>query len=168
MKRLLTVAVVVLLTGFVLPSVALADASVVQDSCQVWTEGNNYFVRIYFTVINFSLPDVLCDLHFTPEPLPVTNDCEILEITSPMGWSGALNPLGGADWWADTPADCITQGTAKSTFSILLDPGFCCYVVDFTGPTGAIMLTQEECFTLCGKVATEESTWGRIKELYSK
>jgi len=166
MKRLLVVVVIAMMAAFVLPNLAHADASIVQDSCQVWDENGNTYVRIWFSVVNFSLPTSVCDLHFTPEPLPAPPECQMLNFTAPPGWSGFLSPLGGADFFANTPADCIAAGTIKGGFSIVLDPGFCCYVVDFTDATGAVIVSQEECFTLCGKVANELRTWGKIKDIY--
>lgn len=166
-KRLLFFALP-LLTLFVLPTASHADAAVVQDSCYVFEQGGANYVRIYFTIVNFSLPEPVCDLHLIPEPFPALPECEILECGAPAGWSCVLSPGGGADWFANTPGDCIATGTAKGEFSILLDPGFCCYVTQFTGPAGQVLLEQEECFTLCGKVATETKTWGNVKSIYSE
>jgi hypothetical protein len=117
-------------------------------------------------VVNFSLPAPVCDLHFIPEPQPVLPECEMLDATSPPGWSDVLTPLGGAERFAQTPNDCVpTNGGSKSGYTFLLDPGFCCYLVQFTDPTGAVMLEQEECF--CQKpVQTLNSTWGNIKAIY--
>ncbi|MFQ5601339.1 MAG: hypothetical protein ACE5G2_12410, partial [Candidatus Krumholzibacteriia bacterium] len=142
-----------------------ADASVVQDSCVEFSEGGLDFVRVHFSVVNFSLPAAICDLHFTPEPFPAIPGCEILECSHPMGWSCGLEPGGGASWVADTPADCIPPGEIKRGFDLLLDPEFCCYIVQFTGPAGEVLLEQEECFT-CVKVGVEGETWGAIKKLY--
>jgi hypothetical protein len=147
------------------PQFALADASVRQDSCVYYMEGENLFARVKFTVVNFSLPAPICDLHFIPEPQPPLSECTMIDTYDPMGWSSFLNPFGGADWFAHTPLDCIEPGTAKSGYGYLLDPGFCCYIVQFTGPTGEVLLEQEECF--CDKpVPTEDRTWGAIKALY--
>jgi len=56
-------------------------------------------------------------------------------------------------------------GLSASSFAFLLDPDFCCYIVQFMDATGAVMLEQEECFT-CQKVPVEDSTWGKIKQLF--
>ena len=163
MRRVLPLILTLSIALLVLPTLAFADAAVVQDSC-VWVSPTN--VRIYFTVVNFSLPAPICDLHFIPEPQPPLPECTMLGIGQPIGWSGFLNPFGGADWFANTPVDCIPQQTAKGNYWFEVDPGWCCYVVQFTDPTGAVMLEQEECFTLCGKVPIEERSWGRVKKLY--
>jgi hypothetical protein len=161
LKSLMIVALALL----ILPSVAMADASIRQDACETWVENGTTFARIHFTAINFSLPGPLCDLHFIPEPQPVRPECEMIEAVPAEGWSAFLNPFGGADWFANTPDDCIAPGTAKDGFSFLLDPGFCCYVVQFTDATGAVVLEQEECF--CEKpVQTKNATWGQVKSIY--
>jgi hypothetical protein len=38
-----------------------------------------------------------------------------------------------------TAVDRIAPGTIKEGFSFLLDPGICCYVVQYTDPTGAVV-----------------------------
>jgi hypothetical protein len=167
-KDLLLVLALPLLMILILPATSHADAALVQDSCEVFDMGGITHVRIYFTVVNFSLPTDVCDLHLIPEPQPVPPECAVLQCGAPVGWSCFLNPFGGADWFANTPNDCIAPGTGKGEFSIVLDPGFCCYIAQFTDATGQILLEQEECFTLCGKVADEEGTWGGIKSRYSK
>jgi hypothetical protein len=148
-----------------LPAMVCADASVVQDSCIAVGIPPNANVWTYFTVVNFSLPAQVCDLHFLPEPQPPLSGCVMNDVVAPEGWSVFLNPVGGADWFANTPADCIDPGTSKGSFGFLLDPDFCCYIVQFTDPTGAVILEQEGCFT-CQKVPVEERTWGHIKQLY--
>ena len=165
-RTLLLSLVVPVLFLMLVPVMAHADASVVQDSCVVVGDGPPWLeVWTYFTVVNFSLPVAVCDLHFIPEPQPSLPGCTFIEIKSPSGWSGFLNPFGGADWFANAPGDCIEPGTAKGEFAFKLDPDFCCYVVQFTDATGAVILEQEECFT-CQKVPVNEKTWGHIKELY--
>ena len=164
MKRLLLVLPVALL--LLLPNLAHADASVVQDSCVIVGTPPNANVWTYMTVVNFSLPAGVCALSFIPEPQPPAPGCEMIGVQHPVGWSVFLNPLGGADWFANTPADCIAVGTAKGGFAFLLDPAFCCYIVQFMDATGAVMLEQEECFT-CQKVPIRYKTWGMIKQLYS-
>jgi len=163
MRKSLRIFLAVSIALLILPTIVSADAAVVQDSC-VWVSQD--IVRIYFTVVNFSLPAPVCDLHFIPEPQPPLPECALLSAGSPPGWSSFLNPLGGADWYANTINDCIPAGTAKGNYWFELDPGFCCYVVQFTDPTGAVILEQEECFTLCGKVPIEERSLGGVKKLY--
>jgi hypothetical protein len=161
-KGYLFVFVVLLL---VLPGNANADVSVVQDSCVAVGIPPNASVWTYFTVVNFSLPEMICDLHFIPEPQPPSPGCEMIDLQSAAGWSGFLSPIGGAEWFANTPADCIVPGSSKGEFAFLLDPDFCCYIVQFTGATGAVIWEQEECFT-CQKVPVENRSWGHIKKLY--
>lgn len=165
MNRLLALCVLPLILLFLVPSGTLADASVVQDSCITVGTVPPYNVWTYFTVVNFSLPAPVCDIHFIPEPQPVLPRCRFIDLHTPAGWVGQLNTLGGADWFAGSTATCIPVGGAQGGFAFLLDPDYCCYVVQFTGPAGEILLEQEECFT-CQKVPTDESTWGHIKQLY--
>jgi hypothetical protein len=161
-KRLLTVFALAL---FALPITAFADASLRQDGCIPFEEGGIEYVDVWFTAINFSLPAELCDIHLIPEPQPPDPACIIIQCSAPPGWSCFLRADGGADWFANTPADCISPGSALSGFHFVLDPGYCCYIVQFTGPAGDVLLEQEECF--CDKtVGTEESTWGQIKSRY--
>lgn len=166
MKKLLTALSIPLLILGLVPAVSHADASVVQDSC-IAVPGPQppYNVWTYFTVINFSLPAAVCGIHVVPEPLPVLPRCEIIDLHSPVGWSGNLNATGGADWVAASPADCIPVAGAKGEFAFLLDPDYCCYVVQFLGPAGELLLEQEECFT-CQKVPSQQNTWGQVKEFY--
>ncbi|MEJ2721316.1 MAG: hypothetical protein P8181_09270 [bacterium] len=159
-KRLLPLVVLALI-----PVMVHADASVVQDSCVVVGTPPNASVWTYFTVVNFSLPTSVCDVHFIPEPQPPNPGCEMIGCVAPAGWSCFLNPLGGGDWFANTPTDCIAPGTHKGGFAFLLDPAYCCYIVQFTDATGAVILEQEECFT-CQKVPVDEKSWGAIKEMY--
>ena len=166
MKRFLLLLAVPLLLGSLGTTVAHADASIVQDSCIVVSE-NPKIIRIYFTAVNFSLPDVLCDIHFIPEPQPVLPECEMLACGPVPGWTCSLNPFGGADYFANALGDCIPQLTAKGGFYFEIDPGFCCYVVQFTGPDGSVLLEQEECFTICPTpVPTRDKTWGGVKGKY--
>lgn len=163
-KLLLSVLFVALLIVLFLPVSSHADASVRQDSCLIWTDGQGKtWAQAYFTVINYSLPADVCDLHFVPEPFPAEPGCTILQAGSPEGWTGVLDPGGGASWFANTPGDCIPAGGWKSGFSILLDPDYCCYVTQFTGPAGEVLLEQEEC--TCSALPVEETTWGQIKLL---
>ena len=159
-------ALLALLVLMVLPSLAHADASIVQDSCTGYYDPTGkLFFLIDFTVVNVSLPTSVCDLHFVPEPTPPQVGCEMVQCGGPMGWSCFLNPSGGADWFANTPADCIPPGSGKGGFSFLLDPAYCCYVVQFTDPTGAVILEQEECFC-SDPVPKANTTWGLLKSRY--
>lgn len=157
-----------LLVGIALvamPSLASADVSARQDSCVTFEEGGVSYARVYFSVINFSLPAPVCDLHFIPEPQPPLPQCTMIASGSDPGWSSFLNPFGGADWFADTAGDCIATGDIRSGFNFLLDPGFCCYLVQYTDATGAVVAEVEECF--CEKpVQIENQTWGNIKGIY--
>ena len=165
-RRLLICLSLTLLLSIAVPAALWADAAVVQDSCVV-VDPVGPVIDVYFTVVNFSLPAPICDVHFIPEPQPPEPYCEMIGCSHPAGWSCFLNPFGGADYFANTPVDCIDAGSAKGGFSFRLDPSFCCYIVQFTDPTGAVMLEQEECFT-CKQVPTEDGTWGRIKDLYKE
>jgi hypothetical protein len=164
-RQLLFVLTVSIFIVLLIPNFAHAEASVVQDSCVTVGDGPPWDVWTYFTIVNFSLPSPVCALLVIPEPQPVDPGCEMIDLRQPAGWTGFFNSFGGADWFANTPTDCIPAGTAKGEFAFLLDPDFCCYIVQFLDPTGAVMLEQEECFT-CQKVPTEDKTWGHIKELY--
>lgn len=148
-----------------MPGLASADVSARQDSCVTFQEDGVSYARIYFSVINFSLPAAVCDMHFIPEPQPPLAQCTMIASGQEPGWSSFLNPFGGADWFANSPADCIPTGGIRSGFNFLLDPGFCCYVVQFTDATGAVLAEVEECF--CEKpVQVENQTWGGIKGIY--
>jgi hypothetical protein len=164
-KRLLSLSLVICLGFAVVPN-AFGDASIVQDKCEITVDGK--FLRVEFTLVNFAVDGGgygICDLHFIPEPLPVISGCEMIDCTAPAGWSCFLSPLGGADWFANTPADCVPAGTHKSGFKFELDPEYCCYIVQFTDATGAVAYETEECF--CSQpVPTVISTWGLIKAMY--
>ena len=166
MRRIvLAVFVLSLVLVLALPTIAMADASVRQDSCINYLDDGRVYARIKFTIINFSLPTAVCDLHFIPEPYPATPFCEMLSTIDAVGWSSFLQPGGGAVWLANTPGDCIPPGSSKSGFGFILDPGFCCYIVQFTDATGAVIAEQEECF--CDKtVPIRNETWGAIKALF--
>jgi hypothetical protein len=166
MNRTRSLVIAVFVAILLIPTFALADAAVVQDSCVYFQENGQDFVRIHFTIVNFSLPTDVCDLHLIPEPQPPDPGCVMLSVGAPAGWSAFLDPLGGADWYANTPGDCIDPGTAKGNFWFVLDPSFCCYIAQFTGPTGAVILEQEECFTNCKPVDAEAHSWGEIKNKY--
>lgn len=162
MKRLLAVLVFPAVLFLLAPSGALADASVVQDSCITVGTAPPYNVWTWFTVVNFSLPEPVCAFSFVSEPSPPEAGCEIIGIQYPAGWGGSFT-AGGASWWTTT--DCIVPGSSQGSFAFYLDPAFCCYVVSFYGAAGNLLLEQEECFT-CQKVPTEEKNWGHIKQLY--
>jgi hypothetical protein len=158
MKKCLLVLLVVALA--IVPSAAFARFSVIQDSCRV--AGNE--VTTFFSVVNFDSQVPVCDLHFIPEnPVP---GCIIIGCIPAAGWSCALNPANqGVDYQALTPADCIGAGTIKRGFAFILDPDFCCYIVQFTGPDHQILGEQEECFN-CVHVGVDTKTWGETKKLY--
>jgi hypothetical protein len=164
-KRLMGIISLLLLA---LPALALADAAIVQTFCEE-IPGSD-LVRIGFALVNFSLPTSVCDAHFIPEPQPPSPGCTMLECSNPDGWSCFLNPFGGADWFANTPGDCIPPGGSLFGFDIILNmpvnvADVCCYIVQFTDATGAVILEQEECFT-CKVVENEPSSWGTIKARY--
>lgn len=142
------------------PAAAFATFSVIQDSCRV--SGNE--VTTHFSVVNFNSQVPVCDLHFIPEnPVP---GCVIIGCGAPAGWACALNPATrGVDWQALTAVDCILAGQIKRGFSFTLDPDFCCYIVQFTGPNHEVLAEQEECFN-CVHIATEQQTWGKVKRLF--
>jgi hypothetical protein len=165
-RQLLPVFLVPLFLLLIVPVIAVADASVVQDSCVVVGTGPPpWSVWTYFTIVNFSLPAPVCALSFIPEPQPPAQGCEIIGTQNAAGWTSFLNPFGGADYFANTIGDCVPILGSKGGFAFLLDPDYCCYVVQFIDPTGAVMLEQEECFT-CQKVPVDSRTWGSIKDIY--
>jgi hypothetical protein len=164
MTKLLTLSCILLL---LVPGLALADASIIQDYCeQVWVGGTNVLL-IHFTVVNFSLPAAVCDVHFIPEPQPPIPSCTWTDVDTPDGWSGFLNPLGAADYFANTPDACIDPGNGLTGFGFYVPMDFplCCYVVQFTDATGAVILEQEECFA-CTIIPTEPRSWGTLKSIY--
>lgn len=162
----LSLLVALTLVLVLMPAIIHADVSVVQDSCVVVGTPPNANLWTYFTVVNFSLPVAVCGLNFIPEPQPPHPACVMLNTRSPAGWSAVLDPAtGGAEWFANTPSDCLAPGTSKGEFAFYLDPDFCCYIVQFADATGAVIHEQEECFT-CQKLPVEESSWGYIKQLY--
>jgi hypothetical protein len=156
----------IILTAFlVLPLTALADASVVQDYCEQLVEGSYDELIIHFSVVNYSLPAPICDLHLVYEPIPPDSQCQITALEPPPGWSGYMSPL-GVDFFANTPSDCIDAGTMMGGFQIVVgNPEFCCFIVQFTDPTGAVIEEQEECFN-CTLVGENEHAWGEIKSMY--
>ena len=168
LKRLLqTAAVVTLLISFI-PAQVLADAAVVQDSCYPYFEGGKAHCTIYFTVVNASLDVPICDLHFIPEIVTPGDECKFVGCGAAEGWWCELTGTTDhtAHWYAYTPDDCIAPGTMKSGFSFDLDPTFCCYWVQFTGPDGGIIEEQEECFIPCYPSSADGGTWGILKALY--
>jgi hypothetical protein len=158
-KCLLILATVALV---VLPTAASATFSVIQDSCRA--DAANNTVTTYFSVVNFNSPVPVCDLHFIPEnPVP---GCTMIGCSSPAGWACALNPgTLGVDYQALNPADCIDAGEIARGFAFVLDPDFCCYIVQFTGPAHEVVAEQEECFS-CIHVGVETETWGNLKQRY--
>ena len=144
-------------------SPAWADVSARQDSCVTYEDEGITYTRIHFTVVNFSLPGPVCEFRFIPEPQPALPECTMIDCDHPPNWSCGLNGDGGATWV--TGPDCIFPGDARSGFSYLLDPGFCCYKVEFYCADQDLQVTQEECF--CDKpVQNQSSTWGRMKGIY--
>jgi hypothetical protein len=157
---LLTVALGLLLV----PALAKADVSARQDSCVTEEREGITYTKTYFTIVNFSLPTAVCSFRFIPEPQPPLPECTIIDCGHPAGWSCVINVDGGATW-SEAGAGCIAPGTAVSEFWYELDPGFCCYVVQFFDESGNLLAEQEECF--CEKpVQNENSTWGRMKGIY--
>jgi hypothetical protein len=76
-----------------------------------------------------------------------------------------LRSDGGADWRALDPSGCIPAGSIKRGYSFDLDPEFCCYLVQFTGPQGEVLAEVEECFD-CVQVGTQRQSWSNVKQLY--
>ena len=116
MHRSLAVLALCLLlpAGVFAPDEAAAQSgggSVVQDSCLTAGSGAHL---VYASVVNHGLPSPICALSFIPEPRPVRPDCYILQCIAPPGWACFLNPLGGADFFANTLADCIADGSKKT------------------------------------------------------
>ena len=160
MRIALASLVVVLI--LVAPSAGFAEASVRQDSCIAFFDNGKQFTEVWFTVINFGLANSVCQVDFLSEPYPPTASCIMTATAAPTGWGTTLTDAGTASWFANTMGDCIAMGTGLDGFHFTLDPGFCCYVVTFRDATGAVLLTQEECF--CNNfISVEESTWGGVK-----
>jgi hypothetical protein len=156
-----------LLLVLLAPALGHADASIRQDSCIVFYDGGKQFTRVWFSVINFSLPAPVCGVDLLSEPHPPTPDCIMVATGAPTGWTDNLINAGNATWFANTAADCVPAPGIKEGFSFDLDPGFCCYVVKFFDATGAVILEQEECF--CDNfVGVEELPWGGVKRLYQE
>jgi hypothetical protein len=162
MKRLLAVLAFPAVLLLLVPSGALADASVVQDSCITVGTAPPYNVWTWLTVVNFSLPEPIRAFKLVSEPSPPVKGCEIIGIEFPTGWGGSYT-AGQAQWW--TTDDLIWPGSSQGGFAFYLDPDFCCYVASFYGVAGNLLLEQEECFT-CQKVPAEQKNWGHIKQLY--
>jgi len=161
-RKLLLIAA---LSMLVLPGLALASVSVVQDSCRTFNQAGITYNQIYFTVVNFNLPNAVCSITFTPEPLPAPPQCVIVSTTQPATWVGATLPNGGAQWATGTT--CITPGTDQHGFSFVIDPDFCCYMVGFYDNHENLLAQQEECFIRCEQpVAVEPNTWGSVKSMY--
>jgi hypothetical protein len=159
------IASMLLLSIVATPIVGHTHASVRQDSCNVFFDQGKQHTAVWFSVINFSLPAPVCDLHFLSEPHPPTPNCIMVSVGAPGGWTANLVDPGQADWVANSAADCIPAGSFKSGFNFVLDPGFCCYVVRFTDGNGGTLLEQEECF--CDNfVGVEQQPWGNIKKLF--
>jgi hypothetical protein len=157
------------LLSLLIPVMAMADVSIVQEWCEQLNEGSYDYILIHFSVINFSLATPICDLHLIPEPSPAVPGCEITECSVPDGWTCSLAPGGGADWMSLTPSACIEAGHILSGFDLVLqiqDGQYCCYIVQFTDGQGSVIAEQEECF-YCSLVPAEKTTWGNIKGLYS-
>ncbi|MFN8178952.1 MAG: hypothetical protein U0167_13565 [bacterium] len=162
-RKILSIGVLSLL---LLPALALASVSVVQDSCVTFNQGGIVYNKTYFTVVNFNLPAPVCRIVFIPEPLPAPPQCVILGTEQPAGWTGnAPLPDGGATWF--TGSNCILPGTDLHGFSFTTDPDFCCYLVQFYDPNGFFLAQQEECFIRCEHpVAVEPNSWGSVKSQY--
>jgi len=153
-----------LLLVLLVPLVGHADVSVRQDSCNTYFANNKQYTRVYFTVINFSLPAPVCAVHFMSEPYPPTPNCIMVATGAPAGWNSVLNDPGSADW--TTATNCIAPTpAAQDGFWFDLDPGFCCYVVQFKDASGNVMHEQEECF--CDNfVGVEDKPWSDVKRLF--
>lgn len=161
-RRLLVLLAAALCT---LPVAALGSVSVVQDSCRSFESDTEIFTEVFFSVVNFNSPTPICDLHMIPEGQPPDPGCVMVGCGSPAGWTCTLRADGGADWRAVAPENCIAAGTILRGFSFLLDPEFCCYIAQFTGPQGEVLFEQEECFS-CVQVGVEQKPWGGVKRLY--
>ena len=145
----------------VVPAIAMADVSARQDSCVTEEREGITYTKTYFTIVNFSLPGNVCSFRFIPEPQPPLPECTMIDCGHPVGWNCVLNGDGGATW----SGPCIAPGNAVAEFWYELDPGFCCYVVEFYDESGNLLAEQEECF--CDKpVQNVNSTWGRTKASY--
>ena len=163
MQKTMTILLTALLA---LPLAVQAEVSIVQDYCEQLVEGSYDQLIIHFSVVNYSLPVPVCDLHFMPEPYPAGPECWVTGLEGAPGWSGVLSPGGAVDFFANTPLDCIEPGTMKSGFQLVVgNPDFCCYIVQFTDATGAVIIEQEECFN-CTLVGDDDHAWGEIKAMY--
>ncbi|HLF06487.1 MAG TPA: hypothetical protein VI893_04840 [Thermoplasmata archaeon] len=146
------------------PAIARADVSARQDSCVTEEREGITYTKTYFSIVNFSLPTSVCSFRFIPEPQPPASQCTLIDCGHPAGWSCGLNADGGATW-SENGAGCIAPGNVVTEFWYELDPGFCCYIVEFYDDAGNLLASQEECF--CEKpVQSQTSTWGQVKGIY--
>jgi hypothetical protein len=127
-------------------------------------------VRVEFGVINLGTIPV-CSIHLIPiqsGPTPA-DSCRILECSNAPGWHCALDPAnGGATWFADpvVPPGCIGPGEKHEPFDIVLDPLYCCYIVQYDDGAGTVFFTDEVCFECQKPVPTRNTTWGSVKAQY--
>jgi hypothetical protein len=164
MSKRSTSALIAILAVTLLPSLALADAALVQGPCER-IPGSDA-LRVTFTLVNFSLTVPVCDLHLIPEPQPPLAGCLVRGCEAPADWACQLDASGGASWVATAATACVGTGGTLSGFSMILDnPVLCCYHVQFTGPQGEVIVEQEECFSCVG-VPDDQTTWGMIKSRY--
>jgi hypothetical protein len=160
MRKVLASAVLLVLLA---PALGHADASIRQDSCNVFFENNKQYTRVWFSVINYSLPASVCGVQLTSEPHPPTPNCIMVATGAPTGWTTNLVDAGNADW--STATSCVPAPGLQEGFSFDLDPGFCCYVVQFLDANGGVLLQQEECF--CDNfVSVDEKPWSDVKRLF--
>jgi hypothetical protein len=158
MKKFLTIVFTVALAA--LPTMAMASLDLIQEGCQV--EGNT--VTTTFAVANYNSPVPVADVHLIPEnPVP---GCTIIGCGVPAGWLCTLNPATlGVDYQVLDPASAVFAGQIEHGFTFVLDPDFCCYIVQFTGPNHEVLLEVEKCFS-CVHVGAAPETWGNVKQLF--
>lgn len=150
------------LTLVLLTSPALADVAIVQDSCRA----QGVELTIYFSIVNFNTPTNVCGLHLIPRNPPPLPGCIIIDGEGPPGWFCSPRGDGGADWGAQAPSGCFGPGQVRRGYNFVLDPKFCCYDAQFTGPAGTVIFQQEACFTCGQPVGVEPAPWGRVKRIY--
>ena len=151
---------VLTLTLAALPTATFATFDLIQEACRV--EGNT--VTTSFAVVNFNSPVPVADLHLLPEnPVP---GCTIIGSGAPVGWSSTLNAANlGVDYLALDPASYVYAGQILHGFNFVLDPEYCCYIAQFTGPNHEVLFEVEKCFS-CVHVGVAPETWGNVKQLF--
>ena len=166
-----TAAAIAILGTLVSGGAAFAQSPrVIQTACDTLV-ANPLTVRIEFAVDNRAPSTTVWVVQAWPESCDgAGGTCCALDCGGPVGWTCTIapdQPHGPVLWMMDLEGCCLDEGERQDGFSVVYQPGECCFAVYVLDTVmGRSPWWERACFVLDETVAAIATTWGQLKATY--